>query len=587
MIPREMLGSTPRKVAARAATEARRARLRRRRRSIGGQLLPVAEQRVLTDVDRLLTAMPTAAVAVLAGGAPSGLVGVLTQGHPHARIDEIPVAAGPPSLHARLAAGGPYRLIVVSAAAAEESDLAALYGSVLFHLTAGGRLLVADFHPGRPAPQGLWPLVHRLIALRDDALEPRDADERALAGATRQLTVTGRRLAVTNGTAALAKLRESEVDFVLEQRGPRAGQVLEHIEAEWFEVDVVVRDHAVDTKTRALKPMGVPRLSLRRYNDAYCVPRQITVLDNLLLPDTYRHHPRSRLVTSGTTEVSPTFARVDTDLKRARPIEGSVFQLDSEWSGHFGHLMTEQMSRLWAWPSAKQRFPELRPVLFKQRWTQPPSPWESGLLEAAGIDPADVLVIAGPIRAERVIAATPMFSMPYYVSPRIAGVWDTVGRGAHALAGAVPTPRRIFVSRRQAGRHVHNRDEVEATFTEAGFAVVYPEDRPFAEQVALFRNAEVIAGFAGSAMFTLALCDVPKRVLLVCSEGYTPHNEYMITSVRRHDVDIFWSVPDSTRINAAFTFDFQREGRHLRRVLDGLTATPEPSQDAGRGARPG
>jgi hypothetical protein len=41
----------------------------------------------------------------------------------------------------------------------------------------------------------------------------------------------------------------------------------------------------------------------------------------------------------------------------------------------------------------------------------------------------------------------------------------------------------------------------------------------------------------------------------------------MITAVRGHELDVFWSVPDGAEVNRAFKFDFDREGRHLHRVL--------------------
>jgi capsular polysaccharide biosynthesis protein len=514
-------------------------------------------------------------VAVLTDSAPGPVEHMIAVGYPAARVITLCPATTEPSLHAHLAAAGPFAAIVVTEAAAGEADLAGLYRRTLFHLEPGGQLLLADAHPGRPAPHGLWPLVSRMVALRDrEAGRPATPDERQLVRATRRVTATGRRLAVANGTAALAKLRDAEVDVVLAARGRAVGEVLARIEGETVCSRSVIRDHRQDTRDRQIPPFEVPPLSLRRYTGAVCAPRQISVLDNVLLPDTYRHHLRPRLTTSGTTEVGPLFAQVEADLSSPRPVDGSIYQLDSEWSGHFGHLMTEQLSRLWGWSIAKERYPDLRAVVYKKVDDQPLAPWEVGFMKAAGIDPAEVVRIARPIRPERLIAATPMFSQPEYVSPRITGVWDLVGRGAEEASTLAERPGRIFVSRRQRTRRCHNQDELEAVFESAGFTVVHPEDLSFADQAAVFRQADVVAGFAGSGMFTLSLCPTPKRVLMVCSEGYIPHNEYLISAVRGHELDIFWSVPDSMRPGQAFSFDFRREGRHLERTLAEL---PQPA----------
>ena len=54
-----------------------------------------------------------------------------------------------------------------------------------------------------------------------------------------------------------------------------------------------------------------------------------------------------------------------------------------------------------------------------------------------------------------------------------------------------------------------------------------------ADQVELVRRAEVIAGYAGSAMFHVALAGEPKHVVLVTSESYPAHNEYLMSSAAR------------------------------------------------------
>jgi capsular polysaccharide biosynthesis protein len=533
--------------------------------------LTAAELAIVGDIHRLLAASPQGRVAVVtereADSPCNPLARVLAASVPRAVVSVVPLD-DESARHAQLAADGPFRAIAVGSVAARDSpDLAALYRSSLFHLEPGGKLFVADIHPSQPAPQGLWPLLTRIVALREKGVEPCDADEDVLARATRKIEVTGRRLVVTNGIASLPKLTEAETTYVVRRRGRGFASVITHFPAESFTSRGVIRDHRERTETRDPERVCVPPISLREYSDAYCLPRQIVVAGGLLVADTYRHHLWSRLATSGTIEVGPRFASVPDDLGAARKIDGTVFQFDSEWSGHFGHLLTEQLARLWAYHTAKERHPDLRPILFKKVWTQEIAPWERGLLESAGIPADDALVIAGAIRPRRVLAATPMFSHPQYASPRIVDIWDEVGRGAARLAGPVETPRRIFVSRRRKGRWCRNGNDVEAEFAAAGFAIVYPEDLPFPEQVVAFRNAEVIAGYAGSGMFTSMLCGRPARILLICSEGYIPHNERLITAVRGHEVDIFWSVPDHWEINGPFRFDFDREGRCLRETL--------------------
>ena len=122
--------------------------------------------------------------------------------------------------------------------------------------------------------------------------------------------------------------------------------------------------------------------------------------------------------------------------------------------------------------------------------------------------------------------------------------------------------------------------DVEALFESHGFTVLFPEDHPLPEQVRLVREADVVAGFAGSGMFQIAFAGGPKHVILVASESYTATNEYLISSVVGHRLDLALCRPDVPKpedggfsqewYHSDFTFDDAREGVFLREVLASL-----------------
>jgi capsular polysaccharide biosynthesis protein len=120
---------------------------------------------------------------------------------------------------------------------------------------------------------------------------------------------------------------------------------------------------------------------------------------------------------------------------------------------------------------------------------------------------------------------------------------------------------------------------VEDLFARHGFEVVRPELLPLPEQVALFRGAEVIAGFGGSAVFTAALCNTPKTIVTVAPTSYTARNEHLIAAVRGHRVISAWSEPrlqhpdgwwTQQAYASDFTVDLDREGRWLEEQLASL-----------------
>ena len=167
--------------------------------------------------------------------------------------------------------------------------------------------------------------------------------------------------------------------------------------------------------------------------------------------------------------------------------------------------------------------------------------------------------------------------MPEYVHPDLGATWDRVGRELAALAPDRDYPTRVFCSRRIEKRPCHNAAEVEALFASHGFEVIYPEDYPLAEQAMIFRQAEVVAGFAGSGLFTLCLTGTPKRVVMITSETYAARNEYLMASVLGHEIDLVSCKADGPGsghpMHSGFTFDFDREGAYVESVLASISLT--------------
>jgi capsular polysaccharide biosynthesis protein len=134
------------------------------------------------------------------------------------------------------------------------------------------------------------------------------------------------------------------------------------------------------------------------------------------------------------------------------------------------------------------------------------------------------------------------------------------------------------VTRPASGYRVcHDLVAVEAFFAAEGFTIIRPETMPLAEQVALFRGADIIAGFAGSGMFNAMFVDAP-RLLLISGSSYTANNEYLIGAVVGGSLDVFWGDSDITQPEdgwtwdaffSPFSFDVAQHAAELRHVING------------------
>lgn len=329
----------------------------------------------------------------------------------------------------------------------------------------------------------------------------------------------------------------------------------------------------------------VPAMLVRTYDDVVSAPGQVVHRDDLILPESFRHPPKERMGHDTMAVIAQDFGDPTVPSAYTEPsdgpvpvLEGAYFHLDNEFRGHFGHLLTESVSRLWAWPEAKAQNPDLKVLLHPN--SRPLAEYELAIYEAAGVAREDVVLVPHPVRVERLIGATQMFCNPHYVHPGVGDMWRQIGdRLAGQATGDGPRPRRIFIGRRIEKRPCRNAAEVEAFFEGLGFTVVFPEDYSLGDQVRLFREAEVIAGYAGSGLFTAMFVSEPKTMLIVTSESYFGENEILIGAVLGHDIHVGFASSEGKRrgtgwaggsYHAPFTLDLERTGEVFRSAVDGL-----------------
>jgi len=508
---------------------------------------------------------------------------LLLAARPQAVVHDIDAALSDEDLHIALAAIGPCDLIIDQSSVPGRLRRVRRY---IYCVRPGGVVLIRKLTQGQK-PDVLRKQLGALLAdvagqYGADDSEPGRNDRARFGRAVRDVRLGQDRLALVGGCTAQAKIGEEKIDDLLALR-PDLGRVLSHRPGapapQAGEVRMSSYDHLVqiDFSQRA------PQLALREYENVLTVPGQIATSGSIILPDSFRHWPHTRLHNPYIREIAPDFGDA-TGLPwfaevpgegGVRTLPGSYFYLDDEVRGHFGHMTTEVVSRLWAWEEAKTRDPSLKALLHFNKHRDL-AEWEVQLLGAAGIARDDIVFSREPVRVEHLIAATPMLSNPYYVHPGIAEVWRRIGDELAAQSTIGATPERIFVTRRIQKRPCRNQAEVERFFESLGFTLVYPEDLPLPDQIRTFRQADRIAGFIGSGMFHLMFTPEPKQVILVSSESYTGRNEWLMADVLGHQINLAWCRSEAEwagdhfvrgGYQAGFTFDFDREGEFVRQTL--------------------
>lgn len=163
----------------------------------------------------------------------------------------------------------------------------------------------------------------------------------------------------------------------------------------------------------------------------------------------------------------------------------------------YGHVLAEIMPGAWL---MRKLLPDTQAALLT--WSPPALVGLYGAIATAvGAEAMPMVNCTRPVRVRRLLVVDGFAESDAYVSPRIREFADEIIErlGVRDL----PSMRRLFLPRReQQGRCVRNMVEVSACLHRHGFETVYPDELPWPEQVALFRQASHVVGIQGSALTT-------------------------------------------------------------------------------------
>jgi capsular polysaccharide biosynthesis protein len=505
-------------------------------------------ERGLPGLVRRLVRVERPTIAVMGHGGARRLADRLRDVFPDARIVRVRSGMPRPSRHTRLATYGPFDLVIDAGSDAGVS--ADLLRWCFLHVRRGGSMLVLGVSPLRKQSVGtaeFWQALTYTLSRRGGPPvyeRSPELDWSRLALAIGRVDVGPRNVVLRNVVPAMAMLRDRQLRHIAHDRDDPGLRVHRHRPRQLFTSRAILGEGTERDPKRMPETFRVPELQVHEYRDVVCFPMQAVTKGNLALPDSFRHPGYVWLTNRQLEPMGRLFA-----LARRPPserLEGTYFHLDGELRHHFGHATTEHIGRLWAWPNAKAANPDLRALVSISTDLTALPDWQVALYEAAGVPRDDIVTFRRPIVVDRLIGASPMFSMPNYVHPDIAEVWDRTGAALDACATLDPTPRRIFITRAPGStRWCHETPELERIVQQHGYAVIRPERFALADQVRMFRRAEAVAGFAGSGMFNLMFASDPKPVLLIRSTAYTASNEYLIASVRGHHLETVACRPDT------------------------------------------
>jgi hypothetical protein len=369
-----------------------------------------------------------------------------------------------------------------------------------------------------------------------------------------------------------------DVDGVLAARGGSATQdrTLMSVAPRAVESDVLLTTNDWSfARARYPRILHVPELRVREHLEPLAVPRQVLLRDDLVLPASWRLPLTPRIHHTGLPAAAGRVTFRPEHAKELPRLRGTYYYLDLEFNRHFGHFMTEALGRLYAWHDLVREEPRSKILVSHLR------PYQEELLRAFGVPRERIRVMRRPQYVERVVAADPQFHNLAYVAPEIDETYLRLAAG-FAQDGVAAGPARVFVAREPGlWRECVNASQVEALFESLGFVVVQPELLDLEGQVALFRDARVVAGYNGSGMYGTVFSRHTVDVIGVAGRSYQATNEYLFATARSHRLHQFWGADvvsgrtDDVRgralapTNLDYKVDIRRLRRLVRRVLRG------------------
>lgn len=477
------------------------------------------------------------------------------------------------ALHRQLLKKGPYGLMMVETQLFGQPEL---LRELLYYLGDGGYfVLVGDLSQENDA--GERPL--------DDLLSVRGKEKPgAFSEAISELAADGASLMIRKRGHHFVPMREDRF----------SGKFAHKMGWGWVEVRDVEYARPIsypppaslnmpEYANRFRKDACLPVLRIRSYQNVIVAPRQVVAKNLLLLPETFRHYRRTKLKTRRSTLwINDRFMKLqDSPAGEAVELRGEYLHLDSEFVHVYGHLVTEVLSRVWAWAMLRAEYPNLKVLVGTYEGSETIPSWFVDTLVAAGIPAGEIVPFHGPTRVERLFGATPLFSTPYVAHPRVLETWATIRDGLVAdLDEDVDTPERVFVARKAgATRSCHQEEELLDLFRSHGFEIFFPEDHSVNYQALVFKNASVVAGYGGSGMLNGIYGSPGQEWIVIAPDTYTATNEHLICALFGNPVHYFYGTADirhprgrwSVRaFKSDFSFDLDEHGRGLRELLVSL-----------------
>ncbi len=234
----------------------------------------------------------------------------------------------------------------------------------------------------------------------------------------------------------------------------------------------------------------------------------------------------------------------------------------------FGHFLLEHLNRAWALLDEKYR--NMHVVLINNQDVNPVPEYMFVFLELMGVAREKIIILNQTTQFKNVYVPYQGYNLPVYSCPEFGKTFDFM---AQNVSDCDQSFDKIYLSR-DAMKERRTRGEkfVSKIFEDNGFKVVYPETLPLVQQIALVKNAKVLAGCAGTALHLAVFMKPGGTVIQIKRNKKNKDNasaQYLINKTKGLN-SVFINGAIEKRATSHFGFCPQIIGlnKYLREFLD-------------------
>lgn len=254
----------------------------------------------------------------------------------------------------------------------------------------------------------------------------------------------------------------------------------------------------------------------------------------------------------------------------AQPVEYADPIVPVFFTPRYGHWLIEFLPSLWAIPWLKPLFGDkpLKFLLCLHSGLKETPALVQYTAELFGLE-KDAFIIPRPnMLLKKVFFPTKSYMHFAYTSPLAKNVWSGLAERLRKTS-TLPSLKRLYLSRKFIeDRPLLHEEQCEVEFEKRGFAIVYLEKLPLADQVKLFATATHVAGPMGTAMHNLVFSPQPEEVktFFLTPRGWNAVLAFaQIESAYGRSMHTVYGQPDAEPIGiASWSVDLQ----NLRQALD-------------------